>query len=81
MATPTPESLPLPLRRRELAQRRTGGLEITLYWDAADGSISVEVHQPATRETIAFPVAREHALDAFHHPLCPHDPEQGTAAK
>lgn len=30
---------------------------------------SVEVHQPATQETIAFTVPDEDALDAFHHPF------------
>jgi len=56
-------------RLRELAQRVTGGLVITLYWDADDNSTHVEVHQPATDTAIAFRVARDQALDAFHHPF------------
>jgi hypothetical protein len=54
---------------RELARRVTGGLEITLYWEAHDNTTSIEVHQEGTAETIAFPVAPDRALDAFHHPF------------
>jgi hypothetical protein len=54
---------------RELARRVSGSLEVTLYWNAADDSTSIEVRQPASDETIAYPVARERALDAFHHPF------------
>jgi len=67
MSVATP--IPLPTPRRELAHRKSGGLEITLYWDAEHSSTSVEVHQPATQETIAIPVDHEQALDAFHHPF------------
>jgi hypothetical protein len=59
----------IPTPRRELARRTSGGLEITLYWDVEQGSTSVEVHQPATKETIAIAVPDEQALDAFHHPF------------
>jgi hypothetical protein len=62
-------AISIPTPRQELAFRASGGLEITLYWDADEETTSVEVHQPATQETIAFTVAREHALDAFHHPF------------
>ena len=67
MSTATALSIPAP--RRELAHRTSGGLQITLYWDADEQTTSVEVHQPATQETIAFTVPPEHALDAFHHPF------------
>ena len=67
MSAATAISIPAP--RRELAHRKSGGLEITLYWDAEEQSTSVEVHQPATQETIAFTVPDGHALDAFHHPF------------
>ena len=55
--------------RRQLAQRSTGGLEVTLYWTAESNSTTVEVWQPATREVIAFPVSPDNALDAFNHPF------------
>jgi len=67
MSVATAISIPAP--RRELAHRRSGGLEITLYWDAEEHSASVEVHQPATQETIAITVPDQDALDAFHHPF------------
>lgn len=57
------------LRRRELARRRSGGLEITLYWDAGDDSTSIDIHQLATEERISFIVPGASALDAFHHPF------------
>jgi hypothetical protein len=66
---PIPILIPIPAPRRELAHRKSGGLEITLYWDAEAQSTSVEVHQPATQETIAFTVPEEYALDAYHHPF------------
>jgi hypothetical protein len=59
----------IPTARRELAHRRTGGLEITLYWDVNEDSTSIEIHQTTTHETINFPVPRTRALDAFHHPF------------
>jgi hypothetical protein len=55
--------------RRELARRVNGGLEITLYWDMRDNSTTIEVYHHETAETIAFPVAADRALDAFHHPF------------
>jgi hypothetical protein len=71
------ESLTIPARH-ELARRVTGGLEITLYWDARNDSTSIEVYQAATAETIAFPVRADRALDAFHHPFA-HLAEQEAA--
>ena len=55
---------------RELAQRVSGELEITLYWDAADNSTSIEIWHPALRETrLRFRVPGEDALAAFYHPF------------
>ena len=55
--------------RRELARRDSGGMEITLYWSAADDSTTIEVWQPDSGETLAFAVPPERALDAFYHPF------------
>jgi hypothetical protein len=55
--------------RRELAQRTSGGLEITLYWWTADNGTSIEVFQPESGEVVAFAVPPECALDAFYHPF------------
>jgi hypothetical protein len=56
--------------RRELAHRVSGGVEITLYWSPPSNSTSIEVWQRDSEELLlAFPVARERALDAFYHPF------------
>jgi hypothetical protein len=55
--------------RRELAHRATGGLEVTLYWNASDNSTSVELREGTSDKPVAFAVPREHALDAFYHPF------------
>ena len=55
--------------RRELARRASGGLEVTLYWNAADNCTSVEVWQRASGEALVFAIAGEHALEAFYHPF------------
>jgi hypothetical protein len=57
--------------RRELAHRTSGGLEVTLYWNASDDRTSVEVRQRTSDEALAlaFAVPHEHALDAFYHPF------------
>lgn len=59
----------IPTRRRELARRVSGGLEVTLYWSAHDDATSIEIWQAATGETLAFAVRGEQALDAFYHPF------------
>lgn len=56
-------------RRRELAHRIGGGIEVTLYWDAADNSTSIELRHLASETTLRFTVPADEALDAFYHPL------------
>ena len=53
----------------ELAQRRNDGLEITLLWARTDDSVQVSVMNERTGRTVAFPVDRAKALDAFYHPF------------
>lgn len=55
--------------RRELARRLTGGVEVTLYWNADDNTTLIEIWQPRTAETLLFTVARDRALDAFYRPF------------
>ena len=55
--------------RRELARRVSGGVQVALYWSPLDNSITLEVWQPATEETLVFTVAPERALEAFYHPF------------
>jgi hypothetical protein len=57
-------------RRRELARRQAGELEITLYWHAAGNSTSIEIRDPASHGALLrFAVPGEDALDAFYHPF------------
>jgi len=68
---------PAPVRpRRELAHRVSGGIEVTLYWSAHNNTTSIEVWQSATEETLQFTVAKEQALEAFHHPFAHLDQEE-----
>jgi hypothetical protein len=53
----------------ELAYRVSGGMEIRLYWDADEGSTSVEVWQPASGELLLLEVPPDRALEAFYHPF------------
>ena len=62
-------ALPTDLLRRELAQRISGGIEITLYWNPLDNTTSIQVHQTSTEETITLAVPIDRALEAFYHPF------------
>lgn len=56
-------------RRRELAHRIGGGVEVTLYWDAADNSTSIELRHLSSDTRLRFAVPADRALDAFYHPF------------
>ena len=68
-------------RRRELARRVSGGLEVILYWRPSDDTTSIEVWQPASEERLAFRVPREQALDAFYHPFARLPPTSGELSR
>ncbi len=53
---------------RELARRRSDGIEVTLFWNSVDDDVSVEVRDHGADNVFHFPVARERALEAFNHP-------------
>jgi hypothetical protein len=55
--------------RRELAHRCVGGIDVTLYWDAAKEIVTVKVVDLAEGEDFEFLVPRARALDAFNHPF------------
>jgi hypothetical protein len=57
------------ITRDELAQRVSGGLEITLFRDRRGNSTTIELRHAAINEPISFRVPPERALDAFHHPF------------
>jgi hypothetical protein len=55
-------------KRRELAQRLSGGDEILLLWNPLDGHVEVSVRDVDTGVGFQLEVAPGSALDAFHHP-------------
>jgi hypothetical protein len=55
--------------KQELAQRVSGGLEVTLFRDTRDSSLHIELRHIAIKEPISFRVPPGRALDAFHHPF------------
>jgi hypothetical protein len=63
-----PEALTYENKRRELANRVSNGIEVTLYWGSTSGEVVVEVIDYSTAQTFELSVPSECALDAFHHP-------------
>lgn len=63
--TPIPIA-PTPLR--ELAHRRSCGIDVRLLWDPADGRLTVEAHDDAEGTVLVVPVGERPALAVFHHP-------------
>ena len=53
---------------RELAQRRSGTLEILLLWHPQVGEVELAVHDLATDASFHLEVAPVDAIDAFYHP-------------
>jgi hypothetical protein len=62
-------SATIPRRRRELARRISGNLEVTLYWSADDDSTSIDIWHFGSEQSLVFAVPRDRALDAFYHPF------------
>ncbi len=54
--------------RRELAQRTSDGIEVTLFWSQSTDRVTLEVLDLRSDERLAFDVDRHAALDAFKHP-------------
>jgi hypothetical protein len=53
---------------RELDHRSGDGINVSLLWDPLTDCVSIEVVDTRSGEIIAFPVAADEALTAFHHP-------------
>jgi hypothetical protein len=53
---------------RELDQRSSGGLEVTLLWSERTGSVFVCVEDEQTNTGFHFAVDPADALEAFDHP-------------
>jgi hypothetical protein len=54
---------------RELAHRVADGIEVHLFWRAADDTGAVVVHEVGTGVRFEIRVRPDEALHAFHHPL------------
>lgn len=55
---------------RELAHRRTDGLDVRLLWEPETDRVSVALMDARTGDGFEVPVAAgERPLDVFHHPF------------
>ena len=54
--------------RKELAQRTSNGIEVTLFWKKPTTRVAVRVSDMQFGESFEFEVEGANALDAFHHP-------------
>jgi hypothetical protein len=54
---------------RELAQRQSDGIEVTLFWNQNDGNLAVFVCDERTGDRFGIDVGQEKALDVFNHPF------------
>jgi hypothetical protein len=52
----------------ELAYRRSGGVEVALFWNIATDKLTVTVVDEASGDAFGLPAAPEQALDVFYHP-------------
>lgn len=66
METTTTYTAPIPLR--ELAHRRSCGIEVRLLWDPADGRLTVEARDEAEDTVLVVAVGERPPLAVFHHP-------------
>ena len=54
---------------RELAQRTSDGLEVTLLWSKSRDRVKVAVADSKLGDEFEFDVAGANALSAFYHPF------------
>jgi hypothetical protein len=55
-------------RIRELDQRSSDGVEVTLLWDSAADRVFIAVEDKRRETSFQLEVDPADALDAFHHP-------------
>jgi hypothetical protein len=53
---------------RELAQRRTGSVEILLIWHPISNNVELRIHDTSQKEESGFRVPPGEAMEAFRHP-------------
>lgn len=54
---------------KELAQRISNGVEVSLVWSEEEDALRVLVLDTATGEELEVAAPREKALDVFYHPF------------
>lgn len=55
--------------RRELAHRKSDGIEISLLWSEASNQVTIAALDTRSGELLEFEVDGSAALDAFTHPF------------
>jgi hypothetical protein len=65
---PLVEAAPGETPTQELAQRRSGTVEVLLLWYAEIDRVEVSLHDSATDAGFHIEVPPGNALDAFYHP-------------
>jgi hypothetical protein len=60
---------------RELAARRTDGLEVALMWSPATGRVQVSVLDVRSGALLVRDVPPDAAMDAFAHPFAYAEPD------
>ena len=63
----TNADIPREIRPRELAHRRSCGIDVRLIWDPAGDDLTVEVRD-GDFPALLVPVGPRPPLDVFHHP-------------
>lgn len=53
----------------ELAFRESNGLEVALWWDRRDGSVTVTVVDCRNGDAVVIDAPLDRALDVFNHPF------------
>jgi hypothetical protein len=56
------------IERRELAHRRSDGIDVTLFWSRASNRVTISVFHARSATALEFEVDGADALDAFNHP-------------
>jgi hypothetical protein len=59
---------PAPMEK-ELAQRESDGISVTLVWHSVSGRLSVSVSDWRTGEAFDLDASARNALDVFRHPF------------
>jgi hypothetical protein len=57
------------LQMRELAARETDDIHVLLLWHPGQDTVTVSVDDERGGQRFDLAVARNHALEAFHHPF------------